>query len=347
MTQYREIFTIIDSAKGTLINQDGSKISRDEQLPRLILADEVILYASFVNVSEEKNVIAIEPKKFDRSMAFKIIGDHDGNDAGEVMFSYAYLPEKSDFDTGRIAFHIKSNSPVFAEAVKNSRIKKCDFVILGIGTEPVSTVVLAMDQFIAEKRPLENTVFEDIAPAEIMSREELQLLLDLKSPLEHTHTDYAPAEHLHGNYAAKEHQHDTNDISDLENYINSFYTAGDGISIENNVISCTVENGGNDGIVYSAGDGISIANNSIAVDFNTVAKKSDIVSYSAGNGISISNGVISCNLESGKTYTAGTGLNLSNNSFSVNTDIIASREYVDDLVGNIDSILDSINGEEL
>ena len=65
------------------------------------------------------------------------------------------------------------------------------------------------------------------------------------------------------------------------------YSAGSGIEISaSGVISCTVEGGGAE---YTAGDGISISDkNVISVDFNTVAKKSDVKSYSGSDNISIS-----------------------------------------------------------
>lgn len=283
MTQYREIFTIIDSAKGTLISPDGAKISRDDLLPRLILADEVIFHASFVTVKEENNVISTEPESFDNSMMFKIIGDADNDNTTEVMFSYAYLPEKSDPVNGKLAFHIKSSSTRFADAIKNVRSKKCDFVILGIGADSLSTVVLAKDQFIAENRPCENTVFEDIEPEKIMSREELQLLLNLKSPLEHTHN--------------------ADDIIGFEAPDGTSYSAGTGIEItEDNVINCTIQNSGN--TVYTAGYGINISDDNI----------------------------ISCTVSSSG---GGDG-----------TDYV-TQEAFDTAIGDINSILDDINGEEV
>jgi cell division protein FtsI/penicillin-binding protein 2 len=101
MIQYREIFTCIDSAKGTLVSTDGAKINRDEHLPRLILADEVILIASFVNIKEENNFISVEPKSFDGSLKFRIIGDCDMNNETAIMFSGTYLPEKSELKSNK------------------------------------------------------------------------------------------------------------------------------------------------------------------------------------------------------------------------------------------------------
>ncbi|MBR2508974.1 MAG: hypothetical protein IKB71_04440 [Lentisphaeria bacterium] len=311
MIQYREIFTIIDSAKGTLINQDGAKISRDDLLPRLILADEVILYASFVNVKEENSIISLEPKIFDNSLAFKIIGDSDNDNETAVMFSYSYLPEKSDFAKGLIAFRIKTNSARFADALKNVRSKKCDFVILGMGSDPISTVVLAKDQFIAENRPCENVVFEDVPSAEMMTREELQLLLNSKSPANHTHDAYALAKHTHN--AA--------DIIDLELAPGAVYTAGTGISIVDGVISCTVSPGEGDGENYSAGNGISIS------DDNKISIKG--VSYFE---------------EEQDGYI---GLYMDKDGLHFATELIVTKAELSQQIGDINSILDEINGEEV
>lgn len=220
MIQYREIITCIDSAKGTLISSDGAKITRDDHLPRLILADEVIFIASFVNVKEENNVISCEPKILDNSLNFRIIGDCDRDNGTSVMFAGNYIADKSDLASGKVAFHINSNNTRFYEALGNNRQLKGEFVILAQSADPISSIVLAKDSFIAENRPCENDDFEDIETAEIISKEELQLLLDLKSPLNHTHK--------------------VADITDLEISEPEVYTAGTNITIENGVISCTV-----------------------------------------------------------------------------------------------------------
>lgn len=340
MIQYREIFTIIDSAKGTLINQDGAKISRDDLLPRLILADEVILYASFVNVKEENSIISLEPKIFDNSLAFKIIGDSDNDNETAVMFSYSYLPEKSDFAKGLIAFRIKTNSARFADALKNVRSKKCDFVILGMGSDPISTVVLAKDQFIAENRPCENVVFEDVPSAEMMTREELQLLLNSKSPANHTHDAYALAKHTHN--AA--------DITDLELAPGAVYTAGTGIKIENNVISCTIQSGGGTGgIIYTAGTGISIVDGVISCTVSPGEGGGE--NYSAGNGISIS--------DDNKISIKGVpyfeeeqeghiGLYMDKNGLHfAGANTFVTQYQLTQAIGDINTILDNINGEEV
>ena len=340
MIQYREIFTIIDSAKGALINQDGAKISRDDLLPRLILADEVIWYASFVEVKEENSVISLAPRVFDNSLAFKIIGDSDHDNTTAVMFSYSYIPEKSDLQNGKIAFRIKSNSTRFADTLKNVRSKKCDFVILGMGSDQVSTVVLAKDQFIAENRPCENVVFEDTPASEVMTREELQLLLNLKSPINHTHNGYAAAEHFHN----------VSDINGLDPSGTVIYTAGHGIRIEDNVISCTVS-GVDGGSVYTAGTGISIENGVISCTLSPGSGgDGEVIVYAAGNGIKIEDGKIGIKgvvyFEEEMDghfglYTDVNGLHFAGLNF------IVQQKDLDQAIGNINAILDAINGEEV
>ena len=45
----------------------------------------------------------------------------------------------------------------------------------------------------------------------------------------------------------------------------------------------------------------------------------------------------------GTSYTAGTGITIADDTISVDTDTIATKNYVDTLVGNIESALDVIN----
>jgi hypothetical protein len=129
------------------------------------------------------------------------------------------------------------------------------------------------------------------------------------------------------------------------------YANGDGISIsDDNVISVDfdVVARKDDIKTYKEGEGISVSDNTISVDFDVVAKKSDIKTYKAGTNISIAeDGTISCTVSGGGgSYTAGTGIAISaENAISVDTEVIASREYIDGKIGDIDTILDSINGE--
>lgn len=321
MIQYREIITCIDSAKGTLVSADGAKINRDEYLPRLILADEVIFIASFVNVKEENNIISVEPKTFNGSLNFRIIGDCDMNNDTAIMFSGTYLPEKSELNKGRIAFYIKSSNTRFYEALNNAKSKKGDFVILAQSADPISTIVLAKDSFIAENRPCENVDFEDTDIEEIITKDELQLLLDLRSPLKHTHS------------AA--------DITDLKVSENITYEAGNGIDITDNVISAdtdviatrefvTSQISSNQQKPSFSGSYKDLADkpsiNGIELDGNiTLELGDDSVIYSAGAGILISdNGVISCTVQAG-----------------------VQQDVFEQTVGNINSILDTINGEEI
>lgn len=86
--------------------------------------------------------------------------------------------------------------------------------------------------------------------------------------------------------------------------------------------------GGSGGGEYTAGEGISITNGAISVNFNTVAKKADIVNYSAGTGISISSaGVISCTVipEDPIEYTSGDGLLLVGTRFEVDFETVAKK----------------------
>lgn len=227
MMQFREISTHIDCAKGTLITADGTKITRDDYLPRLILADEVIFFASFVEVCEENNIVTLKPKKLSGGFAYRIIGDSDYDGDTGIMFSSVFSPEKSDLENGILAFRIKSNTVRFAEAVKHSKSLKGVFVILAKSVDNASAFVLAKDNFIAENRPYEDVKFEEIPESEIMTKDELQSILGTKAPLKHTHT--------------------MAEIIDSDFQMSVVYTAGNGIKIENNVISCTVEPGSADG----------------------------------------------------------------------------------------------------
>ena len=271
MIQLREIFTHIDCAGGVLVNPDGTRINRDDYLPRLILADEVILYAQFVNISEANGTLSVEKKSFNNNISLRIIGDADQDINTNVMFASSFLPEKSNLAEGLAAFHINSNTERFAEALKNSKSKKCEFVILAKFSDPICTAVLAKDCFIAENRPCETHEFTELLPDEIMSKEELQILLDLKSPLAHTHS------------AA--------DITDLDFSGNNTFLPGDGITIENNVISADT-------------DFLSVKNHSHKLsdisDWQAPENNnSPAISYTAGEGISIVNGVISCTISAG------------------------------------------------
>ena len=303
MIQYREIITCIDSAKGTLISADGAKINRDDHLPRLILSDEVIFIASFVNVKEENNTLIVEPKVLDSNLTFRIIGDCDCSSGTAVMFAGDHIREKSDPANGKIAFHISSSSIRFMEALKNSKQQKGEFVILAKSADPITTVVLAKDSFIAENRPCENVDFDDVPIDEIVTKDELQLLLDLKSPLSHTHI------------AA--------DITDLELSAQTQYSAGTNIEItENGVINCTLTP--SESITYTAGENITISESGVISAKDT--------KYSAGNGIAISaEGVISCTVEPGG---------------GIEGDFVTQDEF-DTALGDINSILDAINGEEI
>ena len=312
MIQCREIITCIDSAKGTLVTPDGAKINRDEHLPRLILADEVIFIASFVSIKEENNIISVEPEAIDSSLNYRIIGDCDMNNETAIMFSGTYLPEKSEPDKGRIAFHIKTFSTRFYEALNNTKSKKGDFVILAQSSDPIRTIVLAKDSFIAENRPCDNVAFEDIQLDEIITKDELQLLLDLKSPMKHTHS--------------------VSDITDL-----------------------TVSGQ----IAYTAGNGIDITGNTVSVDTNIIATREFVLSqnpenppngsnYTAGNGISISDDneiSIKGVRHFDEPQDGFIGLYTDENGLHFAGDMLITKQELSEQLGGIDSILDNINGE--
>ena len=47
----------------------------------------------------------------------------------------------------------------------------------------------------------------------------------------------------------------------------------------------------------------------------------------------------------GTEYSAGSGLILNGTTFSIDGSVVATQSYVNGLIGNINSILDTINGE--
>lgn len=151
------------------------------------------------------------------------------------------------------------------------------------------------------------------------------------------------------------------------------YTAGTGIEITaDNVINCTVEQKG--APVYTGSDNISISSSNVINITDKVALKSDIKTYTAGTNIAISDtGVISCTATpgGGSTYTAGNGISISgDNEISIKgvqhfdkpqdgfiglytdadglhftTNLIVTKAELSQQLGDINSILDEINGE--
>ena len=231
MVQYREIRVNIDCSRGLLVSDDGTKINRDDMLPRLILADEVIMRTAFVNVHESDGNIEVQPAKLSDALSLRIIGDFDYDDNSGVMFSVAFRPEKSDLSQGVSFFHIKTNSVRFKEALKNHKSQKCEFVILGKTVDPMSTMVLAKDYFIAESRPCETYDLSETLPEDVIYKAELQSLLDMKSPIDHIHTGYAEEKHTHL----------MADITDFTAGNNADYKAGTGIEItDDGIINCTL-----------------------------------------------------------------------------------------------------------
>ena len=107
--------------------------------------------------------------------------------------------------------------------------------------------------------------------------------------------------------------------------------------------------GGNSGgTEYIFGEGFKVTENNVTVNFDVVAKKSDMKTYKQGTGIEIkSDGTINCTVTAGESiqYSAGNGLKLTNNEFSVDFETVAKKSDIDSAIGNINSILDNINGE--
>ena len=147
--------------------------------------------------------------------------------------------------------------------------------------------------------------------------------------------------------------------------------------------------GGTDNPIYTEGEGINISDNTISVDFNEVARKTDIITYKEGTGIDITeDGTISCITSEGQPYSAGNGISISSdNKISIKgvqhfdepqdgfiglfTDenglhfageaLLVTKQELSDYVtkddlsdyvtnkqlGDINAILDAINGEEV
>ena len=297
MMQFREISTYIDCAEGTLITSDGTRISRDEYLPKFILADEVMFFALFNEVHEENNVITLKPKKLSANLAYRIIGDSDYDGDTEIMFASAYIPEKSDLANGILAFRIKSNTVRFSEAMKRSKSLKGVFVILAKSADTLSTVVLAKDNFIAENRPCEEIEFEDIPETEIMTKEELQVLISAKAPLQHTHK--------------------MAEITDLKIEKPVSYSGGTGINVSDNTVSVDTE------IIATREyvDNLKPSGNSFSGSYNDLTDKPTV------NGVELSGNI---------TINSGGGVPDGN---------FVTQENFDKTIGDINSILDAINGE--
>ncbi|MBR2723596.1 MAG: hypothetical protein IKB77_04610 [Lentisphaeria bacterium] len=105
------------------------------------------------------------------------------------------------------------------------------------------------------------------------------------------------------------------------------YTAGDGISIsEDGVISCTVSST-TPSEAYKAGEGLLLEGQTFKVDWDKVAKKSDIKVYSAGENITISeSGVISAK---DTKYSVGDGIEISaENVIAVDWKKVAKKEDI-------------------
>jgi hypothetical protein len=146
------------------------------------------------------------------------------------------------------------------------------------------------------------------------------------------------------------------------------YTAGTGIEItDENIINCTVTPGNavkytagenitisEDGIIaakdtkYSAGTGIEITDENV---INCTVTPGEGVTYTAGEGIEITeDNVINCTVTPGEgvTYTAGENIEITDENV-INctiTDYVTQSTF-ENTIGEINSILDDINGEVL
>ncbi len=154
------------------------------------------------------------------------------------------------------------------------------------------------------------------------------------------------------------------------------YSAGDGISIDNNTIKTKIDgttikvdsNGVLNAATYTAGDGLSLSNNkfSAAVDGTTIKinDKHQLESintaptYTAGDGLSLSNNKFSAavdgttikindkhQLESiggGSTYTAGDGININDSKISINQDWFDVKDSVHNPTGTLQ--FQNVNG---
>ena len=96
-------------------------------------------------------------------------------------------------------------------------------------------------------------------------------------------------------------------------------TAGDNISISNNVISAT-------DTTYTAGNGLDLTDTTFSVDTTEIATKSDLGgkqnTLTAGANITISDDTISA---TDTTYTAGNGIDITNEEISVDTQVVATQ----------------------
>lgn len=115
------------------------------------------------------------------------------------------------------------------------------------------------------------------------------------------------------------------------------YTAGEGLLLEDYTFSAdtdylaTREDLSDKQDTLTAGDNITIEGDTISATDTT---------YTAGSNVSIDDGVISA---TNTTYSAGNGLSLSGTAFSADTSVLATRNYVDAIVGSIEIILGTIN----
>lgn len=140
------------------------------------------------------------------------------------------------------------------------------------------------------------------------------------------------------------------------------YTAGTGIEITSgNVINCTVEQ--KDPLVYTGGANISISSNNVIDITDNVALKSDIKTYTAGEGITIAGNTISIDFTKAavKEHYHGmeaiNGLSLTLESKAnqdafelLDQEVDGLQEDVTEIsnsLGDINTILDKINGEEV